>query len=106
GVDLWKRNLALLTPFLLQPEVQLLGIRRLRGRSADGDEAGAVVVRAEWRLRTLLRLPWRPLIDIGGATEYTLNAEGNRIVRHVESWSVSGTEALLQMFRPSKPPTQ
>ncbi|GLC36463.1 hypothetical protein PLESTB_000151000 [Pleodorina starrii] len=96
GVDLWKRNLALLVPFLEQPGVELKGIRRL-GR----DEEGAEVVRAEWRLRTFLRLPWRPLIDIDGATEYTLNSESNRIVRHVESWAVSGTQALLQMFRPS-----
>ncbi|EFJ48987.1 hypothetical protein VOLCADRAFT_109744 [Volvox carteri f. nagariensis] len=96
GVDLWKRNLALLVPFLDQPAVQLKRVQRL-GR----DEQGAEVVRAEWRLRTFLRLPWRPLIDIDGATEYTLNEESNRIVRHVESWGVSGTQALLQMFRPS-----
>ncbi|GIL61425.1 hypothetical protein Vafri_15874 [Volvox africanus] len=100
GVDLWKRNLALLVPFLEQPSVELRGIRRL-GRNDEGAE----VVRAEWRLKTLLRLPWRPLIDIEGATEYTLNPESNRIVRHVESWGVSGTQALLQMFHPSRSST-
>ncbi|GIL87599.1 hypothetical protein Vretimale_14712 [Volvox reticuliferus] len=97
GVDLWKRNLALLVPFLEQPLVELRDIRRL-GRNDEGAE----VVRAEWRLQTLLRLPWRPLIDIDGATEYTLNPESNRVVRHVESWGVSGTQALLQMLRPSR----
>ncbi|KAG2449314.1 hypothetical protein HYH02_005469 [Chlamydomonas schloesseri] len=96
GTDLWKRNLALLTPFLEDPSVQLYGMRRL-GRN----EEGAEVVRAEWRLTTILKLPWRPLIDLDGATEYTLNEESNRIVRHVEFWSISGTEAILQMFRPS-----
>ncbi|PNW78100.1 hypothetical protein CHLRE_10g464250v5 [Chlamydomonas reinhardtii] len=96
GTDLWKRNLALLTPFLEAPNVQLYGMRQL-GR----DEDGAEVVRAEWRLTTILKLPWRPLIDLDGATEYTLNEESNRIVRHVEFWSISGTEAVLQMFRPS-----
>ncbi|KAG2433404.1 hypothetical protein HXX76_008462 [Chlamydomonas incerta] len=96
GTDLWKRNLALLTPFLEGPGVQLYGMRRL-GRN----EEGAEVVRAEWRLTTILKLPWRPLIDIDGATEYTLNGESNRIVQHVEFWSISGTEAVLQMFRPS-----
>ena len=24
-----------------------------------------------------------------------------QVVRHIESWSVSGTEAILQLFRPS-----
>ncbi|KAG2491666.1 hypothetical protein HYH03_010035 [Edaphochlamys debaryana] len=95
GVALWKRNLALLTPFLEAPRVALRGMRRL-GR----DEEGAEVVRAEWRLTTGLKLPWRPLVDIEGATEYTLNQESNRIVRHVEFWAVSGTEAVLQIFRP------
>ncbi|PNH11130.1 hypothetical protein TSOC_002059 [Tetrabaena socialis] len=96
GVDLWKRNLALLVPFLEQPRVELLAIKR-----AGRDPQGAEVVRAEWRLSTYLRLPWRPLIDILGATDYTLNDQSNRIARHVESWAVSGTEALLQMFRPA-----
>lgn len=102
GVDLWRRNLALLVPFLEGPSVQLRGLRRL-GRQERGAQ-GAEVLRAEWTLRTVLRLPWRPLIDIEGATEYTLNEESNRIVRHVEFWSVSGTEALLQLLRPGPQP--
>lgn len=57
-------------------------------------------MQADWRLRTTLALPWRPLIAIGGSTDYVLNDEGNQIVEHIESWSVTGTQALLQMFKP------
>jgi hypothetical protein len=37
GVQLWKRNLALLVPFLIQPRVELLSLQRL-GRGEQGAE--------------------------------------------------------------------
>lgn len=40
---------------------------------------GDAWVQAEWRLITHLRLPWRPLIDILGATEYTLDASSTKV---------------------------
>ncbi|KAL4573515.1 hypothetical protein LXL04_020324 [Taraxacum kok-saghyz] len=45
-------------------------------------------VMASWRLRTYLKLPWRPLILIDGITVYDLDNQF-RIVKHVESWSVN-----------------
>jgi len=146
GVRLWRRNLALLTPFLIEPRIELLpptaedeamAKRRWRaglplpqlpplfagglfgGGGGGGGESsnaaasmarrvvrlgpvgpgGAEVLRARWFLETRLRLPWRPRIAVRGATDYTL-ADGNRVVDHVESWEISGTEALLQLFRP------
>lgn len=98
GLELWKRNLQLLTPFLVQPSLEILSIKRL-GKSPEGN---AEVLKSTWRLRTYLNLPWKPLIDILGATEYTLNEDRNMVVKHVEEWNVSGAEALLQILRPSK----
>jgi len=98
GLKLWKRNLQLLVPFLIQPSVRMLDIRR------TDSQGGSQTLRSEWELRTYLNLPWRPLISILGATDYTLNEQGNKVVEHVESWNVSGAQAILQMFRPGNPP--
>ena len=70
-------------------------------RTADTSD-GRTTLQATWRLRTYLRFPWLPLIDIDGGTDYELDAEGIRICRHVEFWSVSGVQAILQMFRPGR----
>lgn len=153
GVRLWRRNLALLTPFLIEPRIDLLpptaedeeaaaaeaarGARRQKSsplslaplfgglfgggdrgkRNANDGKKGSAaarivrlgpvgpngeeVLRARWFLETGLKLPWRPVIAIKGSTDYTLDLEeSNRVIDHVESWEVSGTEALLQLFRP------
>ncbi|OAP01502.1 hypothetical protein AXX17_AT3G04370 [Arabidopsis thaliana] len=52
---------------------------------------------ATWKLRTYLKLPWRPLISINGNTVYDLDKDF-KIVRHVESWNVSALEAIGQIF--------
>ena len=82
---------------------------------------------AEWRLRTYLKFPWRPLIDILGTTVYTLDPVTTKVrchqsmtglavrvqtsrrtslacvqvVKHIEGWNVTGTAAIAQMFRAS-----
>jgi hypothetical protein len=56
-----------------------------------------LAAQATWSLRTELALPWRPLVDIDGSTKYTLSDRNNQVVEHVESWRVSGMEALLQL---------
>eukprot|EP00798_Chlamydomonas_sp_ICE-L_P006459 gene6459-3092_t len=78
GLNLWKRNLQLLTPFLIDPSTEMLSIKRLGKLGEDGEE----VLKSEWRLRTYLNLPWKPLIDILGTTEYTLNDKSN--VAHLQ----------------------
>ncbi|KAK4382754.1 hypothetical protein Sango_2841700 [Sesamum angolense] len=55
---------------------------------------------ASWKLRTYLRLPWKPLISVDGRTIYDLDEEF-RIVRHVERWNISALEAIIQIFTPS-----
>ncbi|GAX75988.1 hypothetical protein CEUSTIGMA_g3431.t1 [Chlamydomonas eustigma] len=96
GLELWTRNLQLLVPFLMQPRINLLDIRRISPR----EEENEVVLKADWTLETSLRLPWQPFISIGGSTEYTLNEDKNKVLRHVESWDVSGLQALLQILIP------
>lgn len=64
------------------------------------NKSGVEFVLATWKLRTYLKLPWRPLISIDGSTLYELDEE-LKIVRHAERWSVSALEAITQIFIPS-----
>ncbi|XP_057424708.1 uncharacterized protein LOC130718206 isoform X3 [Lotus japonicus] len=91
GRDLYARNLKLLVPFFDCASIRLQKIEK------DVDSDTNYVV-ASWKLRTNLKLPWRPLISIDGSTLYELN-EDFKIVRHVESWNVSALEAVLQIFK-------
>ncbi|KAL1561893.1 hypothetical protein AAHA92_04537 [Salvia divinorum] len=93
GKELYARNLGLLLPFFESPSIQLEELTK----ELD-DETISVV--ASWKLRTYLRLPWKPLISIDGTTTYDLD-EDFRIVRHVERWGVSALEAVLQIFTAS-----
>ncbi|KAL4447868.1 hypothetical protein ABPG75_005087 [Micractinium tetrahymenae] len=157
GRELYKRNLALLVPFLWDAAIELRSLRRLPpgspapapgggsassrfpgGSSSDGTSAGAsaaaeqqqqqpaaawwrallgdstsakatpeqdapaVQLLAEWRLTCWLRLPWAPYVAVNGTTTYTLNANRNKIVRHMEAWDISATQALLLLLRPSE----
>ncbi|XP_047157625.1 uncharacterized protein LOC124828383 isoform X1 [Vigna umbellata] len=90
GRELYARNLKLLVPFFDRASIILQNIEK----DVDSDRK---FVLASWKLRTNLKLPWRPLISIDGSTIYELN-EDYRIVRHVESWNVSAVEAVLQIF--------
>lgn len=126
GRELWKRNLQLLVPFLESPSIELLDLIKLTDPidpqdvttaanassnsstsstiSSSGDKIPrGAVLRADWILRTGLKLPWRPYIDVRGSTEYELAwPENNRIVRHIESWNISGWEAVLLVFTPGQ----
>ena len=104
GLDKWRRNLRLLVPFLEDASVELLaldpadrdgdGAQLLKVRPASIDMSlaptripplaqrdAAGVAQAEWRLRTYLKFPWRPLIDILGTTVYTLDPVTTRVRR-------------------------
>ncbi|XP_050940751.1 uncharacterized protein LOC103495870 isoform X2 [Cucumis melo] len=93
GKELYSRNLKLLVPFFDCPSIQLKTINK-------SNKSGVEFVLAAWKLRTYLKLPWRPLISIDGNTLYELDDEF-KIVRHAESWSVSALEAITQIFIPS-----
>ncbi|CAL5379656.1 unnamed protein product [Camellia sinensis] len=68
--------------------------------SGCGSTSEASFVLATWKLRTYLRLPWRPLISVDGSTIYDLD-DKFKIVRHAESWDISALEAIGQIFTPS-----
>ncbi|KAL0397339.1 UNVERIFIED_CONTAM: hypothetical protein Scaly_0182300 [Sesamum calycinum] len=93
GKDLYARNLSLLLPFLLNPSIRLKRIEK-------GLDSEKEFIVASWKLRTYLRLPWKPLISVDGRTIYDLDEEF-RIVRHVERWNISALEAIIQIFTPS-----
>ncbi|KAL8208274.1 hypothetical protein R6Q57_007686 [Mikania cordata] len=90
GRELYSRNLKLLVPFFDHPSISLQSITKVLNGETES-------VKASWRLRTYLNLPWRPLISIDGTTVYDLDNRF-RIVKHVESWSVSPLEAIGQIF--------
>ncbi|XP_022744251.1 uncharacterized protein LOC111295138 [Durio zibethinus] len=92
GKELYSRNLKLLVPFFDRPSIGLQKIEK-------GVNTEMNFVLATWRLRTYLKLPWRPLISIDGSTFYELD-EKFTIVRHAESWNVSALEAIGQIFTP------
>ncbi|KAE8010068.1 hypothetical protein FH972_006463 [Carpinus fangiana] len=93
GTALYSRNLKLLVPFFDRPSIGLQNIDK-------GINSKTNFVLATWKLRTYLKLPWKPLICIDGSTVYELDDEFN-IVRHAESWNVSALEAIGQIFTPS-----
>ncbi|XP_031403518.1 uncharacterized protein LOC116212912 isoform X2 [Punica granatum] len=93
GRDLYQRNLKLLVPFFDQPSIELKNIEK-------GEDAEEKFILATWKLRSYLRLPWRPLISIDGRTVYELD-NNFEIVRHAESWNVSSLQAIGQIFTPN-----
>ncbi|XP_057497801.1 uncharacterized protein LOC130782495 isoform X2 [Actinidia eriantha] len=93
GTELYSRNLKLLVPFFDHPSIVLQKIEK-------GSNAETNFVLATWKLRTYLRLPWRPLISIDGSTVYDLD-DKFKIVRHAESWDISALQAIGQIFTPS-----
>ncbi|GMY21020.1 hypothetical protein FCV25MIE_16261 [Fagus crenata] len=93
GKELYSRNLKLLVPFFDNPSIGLQKIKK-------GINSKTNFVYATWKLRTYLKLPWRPLICIDGSTIYELDDEF-KIVKHAESWNVSALEAIGQIFTPS-----
>ncbi|GMY21035.1 hypothetical protein FCV25MIE_16276 [Fagus crenata] len=93
GKELYLCNLKLLVPFFDSPSIGLQKIEKVINSKTN-------FVHATWKLRTYLKLPWRPLICIDGSTIYELDDEF-KIVRHAESWNDSALEAIGQIFTPS-----
>ncbi|XP_028784504.1 uncharacterized protein LOC114740512 isoform X2 [Neltuma alba] len=66
GRELYARNLKLLVPFFDRASITLQKIEKVVASDTN-------FVAATWKLRTNLKLPWRPLICIDGSTLYELD---------------------------------
>lgn len=93
GLAKWKGNLKLLVPFLINPKIQLLNLEQ--------DAKNSSILHAQWTLQTSLKLPWRPFLDVIGATKYVLNGDANQVVRHIESWNITPVQAIKQVLTPA-----
>ena len=97
GLATFQKNLAALQPVLStlvkRPLVELY--------SCEMDQAGCEV-KAAWRMKGDLALPWRPQIDLRGSTRFTYDPAkaGGRITRYTESWELEAGAALMQIIRP------
>ncbi|KAF3330150.1 hypothetical protein FCM35_KLT05481 [Carex littledalei] len=90
GRDRYGQNLDLLVPFFDKASLELEKIQK-----DLSPETSSIL--ASWKLRTYLKLPWRPLISIKGQTTYNLD-KNYKITRHSESWNISAIEAIGQIF--------
>eukprot|EP00965_Chrysotila_dentata_P056622 1878472-Pleurochrysis_carterae.AAC.6 len=91
-----QRNIANLKPLLdalvRDPVVDLYSI------SSTVDETQ---IKATWRMKGEIALPWAPVIDLTGSTVFTYDPlKGNRITEYTESWDISAASALGQLLRP------
>ena len=98
GLELWKRNLQLLVPFLEDPSIELVDISVVNGAGTSSLDQG-VEIQAMWILKTGLKLPWKPDVYVKGSTLYSLSPpDYNKIYKHIESWDISGLQALGMVF--------
>jgi len=96
GLSTFQRNIANLKPLLdalvRDPVVDLYSI------SSTVDETQ---IKATWRMKGEIALPWAPVIDLTGSTVFTYDPlKGNRITEYTESWDISAASALGQLLRP------
>eukprot|EP00287_Rhodomonas_sp_CCMP768_P009144 CAMPEP_0196726476 /NCGR_PEP_ID=MMETSP1091-20130531/7743_1 /TAXON_ID=302021 /ORGANISM="Rhodomonas sp., Strain CCMP768" /LENGTH=367 /DNA_ID=CAMNT_0042068925 /DNA_START=74 /DNA_END=1179 /DNA_ORIENTATION=- len=96
GLATFQKNLANLRPIIdrlvTEYDVELY--------SCELDEpAGRVTAR--WRMIGSLALPWSPVIDLQGTTNFRYESgKGNRIVDYFETWETPAGTVLLNLFKP------
>lgn len=61
-------------------------------------QASENTIRADWTVRGILRLPWKPPLLFNGYSIYTLNADA-LISEHIDTWDRSPGEILRQFWR-------
>jgi hypothetical protein len=94
------------------PDMPIKGLRKYVGVAAhlfDFDESCATLksleivddtLVAKWRLKGILKLPWRPhLPTFSGSTVYDFDEEG-LIERHEETWNMSVAHAFCHTLFP------
>lgn len=108
GLAQWRANIAALKPYLVNPTIELEGgrVEVVAGGGGDGGASPTQpTLRAAWRLRSGIALPWRPAVDVRGETVYEtawVGGAGERlvVVRHTEAWRTPAWAAVGQLLRP------
>ncbi|MBD2740272.1 DUF2358 domain-containing protein [Coleofasciculus sp. FACHB-1120] len=55
-------------------------------------------IRANWTVRGVLRLPWKPRLFFNGYSTYKLNKDG-LIYNHIDTWDRKPSEILRQFLK-------
>lgn len=100
GVGSWRTNISALRRWFVDPSIELEG----QGVEVVSDQPPTIVLRAAWRLKTGVALPWRPAVDVRGQTVYECEAvDGGkrlRVFRHTEAWRTPAWRAVAQLLVP------
>lgn len=96
GLSQFQKNIANLKPILdalvKEPQVDLFSCEL---------DAELQRVKASWRMRADIGLPWRPAIDLNGRTTFVYDPRrGNRIIDYIEEWDEEAGAVLMQLLRP------
>lgn len=67
----------------------------------DANQIDKDTILANWTVRGVLRLPWKPRLFFNGYSNYKLN-ENNLIYEHIDTWDRPPREILNQFFRKGK----
>jgi len=95
GLSRFKKNLDNLAPFMTEGDLTLTKW------TEDTAPDGGLIIRTKWRFRSVIGVPWQPLLAAAGGTDYYFDAGTNRVSRHVESWDIEVWDALKQLLRPN-----
>ena len=64
----------------------------------DVNQTNRDTIVANWTVRGVLRLPWKPRLFFNGYSHYKLN-HNNLIYEHIDTWDRSPNEIYQQFFR-------
>jgi hypothetical protein len=98
GLAVFERNIEAIKPllkaFLGRNQVTLYSVKLEKPKKK---------ITTSWRMYGEIKLPWKPVIDLRGQTEFTFAdaKNGGRIVDYFEKWELTAVEALLQLITPS-----
>lgn len=99
GLTTFETNIRNLKPVL----EKLVGDTVVVLYNATLDQSTSKVY-TQWRMSGMVRLPWRPKIELTGNTELTYDELNNngRIVSYFERWDLDAGKALFQLLQPAR----
>ena len=101
GISTFQRNIKAIRPLIDRfVGANLVTLYSLEAFESAQQDTCKVV--AKWRMEGALKLPWSPMIDVQGVTEYRATSlKGGRIVEYFEQWTDEPTAALLRLLKPA-----